>query len=302
MDAPAPVPTRSSPPASRAASLPPSIPTPLSVGRGIARLRAAGIEVEVGLLQARARDLNNAFACSITRQRPFVTLKSALSVDGRIAPPPSARTPNQPYLLTGPEARAEVQRLRHRSDAILTGIGTVLADDPVLTDRTALPRRRPLMRVVLDSALQTPLTGKLVQTARENNLQDLWIFCGPNTSETQRLALEACGVKVKPVAAPDGLDPIEILAHLHAAQITSVLLEAGSAINGAFVRRDLVDEAILFYAETELGPNALPFAEGTPGPFALEQRMISVSKRAFGPDVCVSGLLHNPWANTPKVG
>ena len=93
------------------------------------------------------------------------------------------------------------------------------------------------------------------------------------------------------------LAPAEILAHLHAAKLTSVLLEAGSAINGAFLRADLVDEAILFYAETELGPAALPFAIGTDGPFALEQRMLSVTKRTFGPDVCVSGLLHDPWSD-----
>src|ERR1700677_4954484 len=131
-------------------------------------MRAAGIEVEVGVGEARARALNNAFACSITQHRPFVTLKAALSVDGRIAPPPSLRTPNQPYLITGVEAREEVQRLRHAHDAILTGIGTVLADDPLLTDRTGLPRRRPLLRIVLDTHLQTPPSGKLVQTARQN--------------------------------------------------------------------------------------------------------------------------------------
>ena len=138
------------------------------------RLRDAGIAVEIGLGQARARALNNAFACSISRHRPFVTLKSALSVDGRIAPPPSLRIPNQPYLLTGPASRDQVQRLRHAHDAILTGIGTVLADDPLLTDRTGLPRRRPLMRVVLDSRLQTPLSAKLVQTASAGPVDLLW--------------------------------------------------------------------------------------------------------------------------------
>ena len=86
-----------------------------------------------------------------------------------------------------------------------------------------------------------------------------------------------------------------LLAHLHAAQLTSVLLEAGSAINGAFLQAGLVDQAILFYAETELGADALPFANGTDGPFALEARMLSVTKRTFGADVCVSGLLRNPW-------
>jgi diaminohydroxyphosphoribosylaminopyrimidine deaminase/5-amino-6-(5-phosphoribosylamino)uracil reductase len=199
-------------------------------------------------------------------------------------------------LITGPEARAEVQRLRHRHDAILTGIGTVLADDPLLTDRTGLPRRRPLMRVVLDSRLHISLSSKLVQTAgqnlAENGEQELWIFCGAEAPSERRLALEASGVRV----SVGSLDPGEVLAQLHQAQLTSVLLEAGSAINGAFLRGNLVDEAILFYAETELGPEALPFATGTDGPFALETRMLSVTKRTFGADVCVSGPLHDPWA------
>jgi diaminohydroxyphosphoribosylaminopyrimidine deaminase/5-amino-6-(5-phosphoribosylamino)uracil reductase len=276
-------------------------PNPLVAGRGIARLRAAGIEVELGPGEARARNLNNAFACSITQHRPFVTLKSALSVDGRIAPPPSLRTPNQPYLITGREAREQVQRLRHAQDAILTGIGTVLADDPLLTDRTGLPRRRPLMRVVLDSRLQTPVSSKLVQTARqnlaENGLQDLWIFCGPDAPSERKLALEAAGVRV----TAGSLDPREVLAQLHQAQLTSVLIEAGSGINGAFLRADLVDQAILFYAETELGPHAMSFAPGGLTSFALETRMLSVARRTFGADVCVSGLLHNPWARTREL-
>ncbi len=281
-------------------------PNPLVSGQGVAKLRAAGIQVQVGLLEARARELNNAFALSITKHRPFVTLKAALSVDGMLAPPPSARTATEPFWLTGPAAREEVQRLRHASDAILCGIGTVLADDPLLTDRTGLARRRPLMRAVVDSQLRTPASVKLVQTVQPNPVQDLWVFCGHDAPAERRAALEALGVRVTAVNmtnnGPVGLDPAEILAHLHSAKILSVLLEAGSALNGAFLRHDLVDRAILFYAETELGPGALPFAEGTAGPFALEQKMLSVRKRMFGPDVCVSGLLHDPWPKPTDFG
>ena len=126
-------------------------PNPAVAGRGIAKLLAAGIEVQVGLEQARARRLNEAFALSIQHGRPFVHLKSALSVDGRLAP--LERTPGTPHWLTGLESREEVHLLRHGSDAMLTGIGTALADDPLLTDRSGLARRRkPLLRVVLDSA------------------------------------------------------------------------------------------------------------------------------------------------------
>src|SRR5580704_3637890 len=143
-------------------------PNPLVGGQGIQKLRAANIEIALGVLEQHARDLNDAFAYFIQHRTPFVTLKAALSADGKLAPPPAARYPNQPFWLTGPAARHQVQLLRHASDAVLTGIGTVLADDPQLTDRSgmqdparsgmqdparsgllgpnALPRRRPLLR------------------------------------------------------------------------------------------------------------------------------------------------------------
>ena len=274
-------------------------PNPAVSGRGIARLRNAGIAVEVGIGETKARRMNDAFALSITQHRPFVTLKSALSVDGHLAPPAHTRSTNQPFWLTGPEARAEVQQMRHGSDAILTGSGTVLADDPLMTDRTRFPRRRPLMRVVLDSHLRTPLSAKLVQSALQNPQEDLWIFCGTPVDSDKRSAMEGLGVRVTAVGGDRGLDLIEVLAHLHAARLLSVLVEAGSAVNAAFLRQDLVDRAVLFYSETELGDGAIPFAEGTAGPFVLEERLIGVGKRSFGPDVCVSGLLHDPW---PKSG
>lgn len=271
-------------------------PNPQVSGRGAAKMREAGILVEVGLLEARARLLNNAFALSLTQARPFVTLKAALSVDGMLAPPPSHRTPAQPYWLTGPESRAEVQRLRHASDAILTGIGTVLADDPALNDRTGLPRRRPLLRVVLDTHLRIPLDSLLVQSAHD----DLRIFCGPWELPAPVHALQQLGVRVTAVPAPGGrLDLKRILAHLHQEQVLSILLEGGSALNGAFLQEDLVDQAILFYADKELGPDAIPFALNRSGPSSLEQQFLSVRKRKFGPDLCVTGMLHDPWSSLP---
>jgi diaminohydroxyphosphoribosylaminopyrimidine deaminase/5-amino-6-(5-phosphoribosylamino)uracil reductase len=148
-------------------------PNPQVSGQGIQKLRAANIEVTLGVLEQPARDLNEAFAHFIRNRTPFVTLKAALSVDGKLAPSPGLRNPNQPHWLTGPAARHAVQLLRHASDAVLTGIGTVLADDPQLTDRSgmqyparsglfgpnALPRRRPLLRVILDTHLRIPLTS-----------------------------------------------------------------------------------------------------------------------------------------------
>ena len=272
-------------------------PNPQVSGRGLRKLRAAGIEVSVGTLESRARALNNAFACSITQHRPFVTLKAALSVDGKLAPPPAQRTATQPFWLTGPQARAEVQLLRHASDAVLTGIGTLLADDPLLTDRSGLPRRRRLQRIVLDTHLRIPIDSKLVQTAAE----DVWLFCTQDAPANKRRALELCGIRITQLPAPLPLSLQDLLNHLHAAKLLSLLLETGSTLNGAFLREQIVDRLVLFYAETELGPNALPFAHNGPASFALEQSLLRVHKRSVGPDIEVSGLLHDPWQSLPPL-
>jgi diaminohydroxyphosphoribosylaminopyrimidine deaminase/5-amino-6-(5-phosphoribosylamino)uracil reductase len=267
-------------------------PNPQVSGRGIARLRDAGIAVEVGVLQSEARALNDAFACSITRQRPFVTLKSALSVDGRIAPAPASRIETAPVFLTGPAALAEVQQLRHASDAILTGIGTVLADDPLLTDRTGLPRRRPLMRVVLDRGLRLPQNGKLVESAQD----DLWVFCSDDAASEKQSALEARGVRVKRVRGDaDGVDLRAVLLALHEAGILSVLVEAGAGVNGAFLHAGLVDRVVLYYAETELGSSAVPFTQHGLTSFALQEQLTDIATRQVGRDVCITGTLQNPW-------
>ncbi|ADW68061.1 bifunctional diaminohydroxyphosphoribosylaminopyrimidine deaminase/5-amino-6-(5-phosphoribosylamino)uracil reductase RibD [Granulicella tundricola] len=264
---------------------------PVVRGNGVAKLEAAGIAVTVGVLEQKARTLNDAFAWSIRHNLPMVTLKAALSVDGKLAPPPSQRQRPEPHWLTGPESRAEVQRLRHASDAILTGIGTVLADDPTLTDRTGLPRRRPLQRIILDAHLRIPVASKLVESAAD----DLLIFCNQNAPQDRLTALEAAGAEIHQVPGTDRLDLRAILSTLHERKLLSVLLEAGPSLNGAFLAAHLVQRAILFYADTELGEGALPFAEDLTNPHLLEQTMTHVTRTTFGPDGCVSGLLQNPW-------
>ncbi len=265
--------------------------------RGVQKLRAAGVEVVVGTLKSRARTLNDAFACSITQHRPFVTLKAALSVDGKLAPPPAARTATEPFWLTGPPALTEVQGLRHAVDAVLVGIGTVLADDPLLTDRSGLPRRRALQRIVLDTYLRVPMEAKLVQTAAE----DLWLFCGQGAPAGKLRALEARGVRVTQLPAAPSLSLRTVLTELHQAKILSVLLETGSILNGAFLREQLVDRVVLFYSERELGVKALPFACDGPSSFTLEESLRRVQKREIGADVEVSGLLRDPWQSLPSL-
>ena len=266
-------------------------PNPLVAGQGIARLRTAGVAVEVGLLQTEARTLNNPFACSITRHRPFVTLKAALSTDGMLAPNPAIRTTAEPHWLTGPESRAAVHRLRHASDAILTGIGTALADNPLLTDRSNLPRRRPLLRVLLDPHLRLPPGSNLLKTP------GLHIFHLPTALPAQITALTHAGAYLLPTDSnpAGGLALPPILHFLHAQKCLSLLLETGSHLNAAFLDAGLADQAILFYAPTELGPTAVPFATGTPGPFALEQSFRTVAKGPSGADIRVTGLLQDPW-------
>jgi diaminohydroxyphosphoribosylaminopyrimidine deaminase/5-amino-6-(5-phosphoribosylamino)uracil reductase len=267
-------------------------PNPKVSGRGIARLRAAGIDVVAGVMQREARAINDAFARFMRAGRPLVTLKAALSADGMLAPSASARTEKKPHWLTGAESRAEVQRMRHAADAVLTGIGTVLADDPLLTDRSGLPRRRSLLRVVLDARLRTPLDSQLVRSAHD----DLLIFCGEEAATDRATALQAAGVEVERIAQRGGrLDLNAVLAALASRQIIGVLLECGSELNGAFLAQSLVDKVVLFHAPTALDAGAIPFAAGFGPPSLLEQSLMKITRTNFGADDCMAGVLRDPW-------
>ena len=277
-------------------------PNPLVRGQGIVRLRAAGVEVVTGVCRQAARDLIEAFAFAIQHGRPFVTLKAALSVDGKLAPPPALRKRQEPFWLTGAEARAEVQQMRHRSDAILTGIGTVLADDPELTDRTGRRRRRPLLRVVMDTHLRTPPRAKLLRSVPTDTTTDhhVLILCGRSASPSRIAALQAEGLEVEMLPDHGGhLSLAAALSTLASRDIRSVLLEGGSRLNGGFLAANLVDKAVLFYAETELGEAAMPFAAEAPSPFLLEQGLSRVTRTSYGPDACVTGYVHDPWRGVP---
>lgn len=275
-------------------------PNPLVSGQGISRLRAAGLTVVVlepsDPLAMRARRLNDAFAFSIQHGRPFVTLKSAVSQDGKVAPSPEKRLQREPFWLTGNAAREDVQHLRHRSDVLLTGIGTVLADDPTLTDRTGLPRRSPLLRVVLDADLRTPPGSKLLQTATG----DVLLICAGEAPPTREAALRDQGAEVLRLrVGSDGrLDLNFVLATLAAIPARSILIEAGSALNKSFLSHDLVDKLVLYRAPVHLGEDALPFAPGMPLP-ELESRLTSPQVQSFpngeAEDQRVTGYLHDPW-------
>jgi diaminohydroxyphosphoribosylaminopyrimidine deaminase/5-amino-6-(5-phosphoribosylamino)uracil reductase len=280
-------------------------PNPRVSGQGIQKLHAANIAVTLGVLEQPARDLNDAFAHFIQHRTPFVTLKAALSVDGKLAPPPASRYPNQPFWLTAPAARYQVQLLRHASDAVLTGIGTVLADDPQLTDRSALPRRRPLLRVILDTHLRIPLTSQLVRSAASahGSQSDLLILCGSLAPPSNAAALRDLGLEIEQIPDEEGrLSLSAVLSTLAERNILSLLLECGSHLNGEFLRQNLVDKAVLIYAETELGDQAIPFAQGLPSPYLVEQSLTRVTHATYGPDACITGYLRDPWRGSTENG
>lgn len=271
-------------------------PNPRVSGGGVERLRAAGVEVRVGVCEAEARDLNGGFGAWIRTGRPMITLKAGLSADGMLAPPDAARVPGETFWLTGAESRAEVQRMRHGADAVLTGIGTVLADDPLLTDRSGRPRRGRLQRVVLDSGARMPPSSRLAGSAED----DVLLFCGAQAPAERTEALRAAGVEVVRIAGSGGLlDLSAVVEELGRRQILNVLLECGSQLNGAFLRARLVDKVALFYGGMTLGRDAMPFAGGAISAALLESALGRVRRGSCGSDRTVEGYLRDPWTGLP---
>jgi len=262
-------------------------PNPLVAGGGIAGLRAAGIETRVGVGEEEARRLNEGFACWIQHKRPFVLMKVAMTLDGRIAPPAGVHTAREPYWITGEESRAAVQTLRWRADAVLTGIGTVLADDPLLTDRSGMLRRRPLLRVVLDSALRIPLDSKLVKSAREDVL-----VCTVSNDGARIEELKARGVRVEILEAESGQVPLEkVLDLLGSEGILTLLTETGSRLNTMLLAAGLVDRLQLFVSSQMMGADAVS-AFGGMGRFA---KLGPVEVERYGEDLGIGSLLRDPW-------
>lgn len=232
-------------------------PNPRVKGRGFARLRAAGIEVEIDpAATARAVALNEAFVHSMRTGLPLVTVKAAVTLDGKIAAPED----NQGWI-TSEAARAHVQILRHRSDAILTGIGTVLADDCLLTDRTGKERSRPLLRVVLDSQLRLPAESKMVASCNG----DVMVVTTSAASADRRKRLESKGVRVEVLEGADGRADLRALtAILAREQYQSLMIEAGSRVNWTALESGVADKIYFYYAPKILGgTQSLPVAGGT---------------------------------------
>jgi len=283
-------------------------PNPKVAGKGFAQLRAAGIAVETGLFESEAHRINEAFARYILTNLPLITLKSGMTLDGKIAPPPGdsfnpsalGATGATGGWITSVEARAHVQELRHESDAIMVGVGTIIADDPLLTDRTGYPRRRPLLRVVLDSRLRCPLHSRLVQTAKD----DVLIFCS-FAEEKKRRSLEEQGIRVEQVPlesnfnSNDGRpDLARIAARLGELEITSLLIEGGALVNWTALASGVVDKVFLYYAPKILaGAGSVPFVGGEGFRRLSEAAQVKdIVLHRFGEDFAVEGYLRNPYA------
>ncbi|MGC2526156.1 MAG: bifunctional diaminohydroxyphosphoribosylaminopyrimidine deaminase/5-amino-6-(5-phosphoribosylamino)uracil reductase RibD [Candidatus Acidiferrum sp.] len=271
-------------------------PNAVNSGGGFDRLRAAGIEVESGVCEEEARRLNEAFACWIRTSKPFVTLKSALTLDGQLALPhernklPKRNTQQKrKNWVTSEESRAEVHRMRHAADAMLTGIGTIKSDDPLLTDRSGLPRRKPLLRVILDWGLTLSPHSRIVHTADD----DILVFTRKNANLRRLRALEKAGVEVLPADSRMGRINLEtVLAELGRREILSVLLEAGPTLNGAALTAGIVHKLFLFYAPKISGETRVPFAIA---PTLNLPPLQNIRTRAFGPDIAVEGYLQDVY-------
>ncbi len=255
-------------------------PNPLVSGKGFEHLRNAGISVEVGLLAEEAARLNEKFICWHKKGRPFVHLKLAASLDGRISIKDSVST-----IISGTSARSRVHEFRHEHDAILIGANTALVDNPSLTDRSGIARRRPLVRVVLDNRLRLPVDSTLVQTSAEN---PTIVFTNCIDPEAVGMLVDA-GAEVVPIeGGARNLDAV--LDELRKREIQSILVEGGTGVAGAFVDAKLVDKVTFLFAPVLIGGGA-PNAIGGRGAGDLSDavRLENIEVSRHGPDVEITG-------------
>lgn len=253
-------------------------PDPRVSGRGHALLRAAGIPVTEGILEPRARALQAGFLKRITQGLPFVTLKLATTLDGRIA-----TATGESRWITGPQARRRVHLMRLTHDAVLTSSATALADDPDLTARDMGASYQPL-RLLADSTLKTPTDSRLARSAREN---PVWLLHGPLAPEPARVDWAASGARLIEVPTEGAhLHLTETFLRLASEGLTRILVEAGGQFAAALIRARLVDELALFQAGCLIGQDGIPVL-GPMGLVALADapRPVLVETTALGPDL-----------------
>jgi diaminohydroxyphosphoribosylaminopyrimidine deaminase/5-amino-6-(5-phosphoribosylamino)uracil reductase len=235
-------------------------PNPLVAGRGVARLREAGLEVKVGVLEEEARRLNEVFFHYITSGTPFVTVKTASTLDGKVA----TETGHSRWV-SGAEAREEVHLMRHHHDAILVGVNTVIADDPALTARLDETAKQPV-RVILDTTLRTPLTARVVTDGKAPT----WIFTTRRAPRDRQEALRQKGVTVICDEERDHVDVPFVLRSLGNRGISSLLVEGGAAVNGAFLQARAIQKVITYISLKLVGGAGAPTSFGGSGIPSME--------------------------------
>ncbi len=253
-------------------------PNPKIAGEGHTRLRGHGVTVDVGVGAKEALRAHAGHFRRVRDGRPHVTLKLAVSADGK-----AGLAGRKPAAITGEAARARVHLMRAMNDAVLTGIGTVLADDPQLTSRLPGMAQRSPVRVVLDTGLRTPPASRLAASAART--LD-WTFAGDTAPPDRERVLTDLGVEVLRVPAAQGrLDLAAVLRGLAARGITRVMVEAGPILSAAFLAADLVDEAALFRSPEALGADAIDALEGMPlSALTLSPRLRLVGREQVGAD------------------
>lgn len=228
-------------------------PNPQVSGNGVKILKDAGLEVITGIREAESQKMNEVFNKFIIQKKPFITLKSGITLDGKVA----THTFNSKWI-TSEEARRDVHVLRNENMAILVGINTVLKDDPALTTR--IPNGRNPIRVVLDSTLKIPLDFQLVTDKQA----ETWIFTSKQHNEDKKVALEALGIHVFVTSNEQSVDPNEVVQLLGEKGIASLIIEGGGNVNASFLENQLIDKVVLYFAPKLIGgKNAPTFLEGT---------------------------------------
>ncbi len=262
-------------------------PNPLVNGKGVEMLRNAGIDVKVGLLEDEARRLNEAFIGSMERKRPYITMKAAVSLDGKIA----TKTCDSRWI-SNEESRRQANILRCVNDGIMVGINTVISDNPMLVPRLKNPRKIPT-RIILDSKLRVPLACDVVKTSEKYRT---WIFTNEDSRTDKETRLKAMGVDVIRVPKDDfgRVSVNHICRELYKREIISVLVEGGGEVNSTLLREGLVDKIVLFYGTILIGgKSALNLVGGKGIDFLKDAYRIDIAAlKRLKDNIYIEGYVH----------